>query len=102
MTLLAPPNNSTALASFVLGLISTAVSFLIGFWFPLTALSILLGLAVIAVPAVLAVIFGFVGISTANRLGGRRRVYAVWGVVLGFTPLLWMIAGQLLSMLAGR
>ena len=37
-------------------------------------------------PALLALIFGFIGINTANRLGGKRRGLAIAAVVLGFAP----------------
>ena len=74
---LAPPTNAFALAGFILGTVALALSAIPGAW------------ALALVPALLAIIFGFVGITTANRLAGKRRKLAIWSVVLGFSPL-WL------------
>lgn len=79
---LAPPSNALALAGFVLGAAGVLLVFVPGAW----ALPLL--------PALLAVIFGFVGITTANRLAGRRKVMAVWAVILGVVGFVlpWIVA----------
>lgn len=88
---IAPPNNSLALASVILGGISWLVAGLMGLA-DASPLSLIIALLLAGVPGILAIIFGFVGISTANRLGGKRRALAIWGVVLGFTPAIaWLI-----------
>lgn len=94
---LAPPNNSLALASLVLGLIAVAIAFVGGITGASTPLSIILVLFIAGIPGLLSIIFGFVGISTANRLGGKRRGLAIWGVVLGFCPVLAFVLGTILS-----
>ena len=101
--LLAPPTNALALAGFTLG----CVAFSCGMFVPLSMPPLLLLvlfpalLLFVCIPAVLAIIFGFVGINTANRLGGKRKSFAVWAVVLGFSPLpVWML-GQLVGALFG-
>jgi len=95
---LAPPNNSLALAGFILGWIALGISVLIGF-IPgsLTPLAILITFALAGVPGLLAIIFGFIGISTANRMQGRRRGKAIAAVILGFSPILGLFIGQFLS-----
>jgi hypothetical protein len=46
-------------------------------------------------PALLAIIFGFIGLGTASRLNGLRRNEALWGTILGFAPipitLVWIV-----------
>ena len=75
--LLAPPTNALALAGFILGLLAVALAAI-----PDARLLAL-------VPGLLAVIFGFVGVNTANRSAGKRRKLAILSVVLGFSPL-WL------------
>ena len=84
---LAPPTNALALAGFILGLIAAVATGFVDYW---TGTLVVL----ILTPALLAVIFGFVGINTANRLGGKRRKLAIWSVMLGFSPiwLTWVLA----------
>ena len=74
---MAPPTNALALAGYILGAVAVALSVFLG-W---------LGLFIGFVPALLAIIFGFVGINTANRMGGLRKRDAVWAVVMGFMAL---------------
>lgn len=90
--LLAPPKNSTALASQVLGIVSYGVGFVVCLVGGGLATG-LIAFAVAALPALVAVILGFVGLSTANRLGGVRRKQAIVGIVLGFTPWLAVLLG---------
>lgn len=73
---IAPPTNALALAGLILGIIAAILSIFYGGWI----------LALL--PALLALIFGFVGINTANRLGGKRRGMAIAAVILAFSPLL--------------
>ena len=91
---LAPPNNSLALASNVLGWISAGLGLTIGFLVTaVTPLSIVAVLLISGVPGLLAIVFGFIGISTANRLGGLRKGMALIGVILGFLPLFAFVLG---------
>ena len=92
---LAPPTNALALAGFILGCVAVAGGLLVPGW----TLPLLL---LFAVPGLLAIIFGFVGVNTANRLGGRRKRLAVWSVILGFSPVLaWMLSRFLLAVFFG-
>jgi hypothetical protein len=72
-----PSSNGLAVAALVLGVVGTALS-LIPF----------LGLFLCWLPALLAIIFGFVGLGTARRSNGFRRTEALWGAILGFAPIL--------------
>lgn len=67
------PSNGLAVAGFVLGVVAVALAAVPApvLWF--------MGL----VPAVLAVVFGAVGVATAKRNGGLYRGFAVWSVALG-------------------
>ena len=91
---MAPTTNALALASLVLALVAHGIALFFAVLGPTPSP---LGILVFAwlptiVPALLAIIFGFIGISTANRTGGLRHQVAVWGVILGFTPMLaWML-----------
>gem|GEM_PF-2844295 len=71
--MVARPTNGIAVAAVVLGV----VGFVVGL-FPIA------GIFLFWIPALLAIIFGFIGISTASRLGGLNRGQAIWGVILGF------------------
>jgi hypothetical protein len=44
-------------------------------------------------PAVVAIVFGFIGLSRANRNKGLHRTEALWGVICGFLPIPLMILG---------
>lgn len=79
----AGPSNSAATASFVLGLI--------GFF--LTPIPFFIGLFLGGIPALLAVIFGIVGISRARPLGGRGLAFAIVGLVLGSLAVLSIFVG---------
>ena len=84
-TQLDQPKNALAVAGFALGLIASACALFIPQFFVAMFLAF--------VPAVLALIFGVIGISRANRLGGRGRALAIWAVVLGLAPsLVWLAA----------
>jgi hypothetical protein len=68
-----PSTNGLAVAALILG----TIGFVIG-------LIPIAGIFLFWVPALLAIIFGFIGISTASRLNGLNRPQAIWGVILGF------------------
>ncbi|MDQ1555779.1 MAG: hypothetical protein QOI02_781, partial [Actinomycetota bacterium] len=38
-------------------------------------------------PAMLGIIFGCVGLSTANRLNGLNKAAATWAIILGASPI---------------
>ncbi len=68
-----PPGNGIAIAALILGI-----------WgFLTTGIPLFVGLFLGAVPDILAIVFGIVGIVRANRIGGRGRVPATFGLVLG-------------------
>jgi uncharacterized membrane protein len=79
-------NNGVALAAVILGAIGAALS-----------LIPILGVFLCWVPAILGIIFGFVGLSNAKKLNGLRKNVALWGVILGFVPIpitiIWIIVG---------
>lgn len=78
-----PPRNPPATASLVLGIIGV-----------LPALTIV-GLVFSPVPAVLAVIFGFIGHYKASvvKVGSRTSIA---GLCLGFAPLaIWVIVASI-------
>jgi hypothetical protein len=86
-----PNSNGLAVAALVLGVVGTALS-LIPF----------LGLFLCWLPALLAIVFGFVGLGTARRSNGFRRTEALWGAILGFAPILitvvwYVIVGGLIG-----
>jgi len=94
---MAAPNNSLALASVILGAIASGIAFAVGtVSYGMDPLLLILTLMVTGVPGLLAIIFGFIGVSTANRLNGKRRAQAVWGIVLGFSPILALFLGGIL------
>jgi hypothetical protein len=71
-----PSGNGLAIAALVLGLV--AVVF---------ALIPLAGAFLCWLPAVLAIVFGALGIGAAKRLGGYRRSLAIWGLLCGVLAL---------------
>jgi len=90
---LVPPTNALALAGFILGCVAVGGGFLLPGW----ALPLF-----VCVPGLLAIIFGFVGVNTANRLGGLRKRLAVWSVVLGFSPVpVFVLSRFLLAVVFG-
>lgn len=74
---LGPPTNALAFAGYILGAVAMGLSVFLG-W---------IGLFIGFVPAILAIVFGFVGINTANRMNGLRKRDAVWAVIMGFLAL---------------
>ncbi|MBV9099858.1 MAG: DUF4190 domain-containing protein [Candidatus Dormibacteraeota bacterium] len=71
----APPGNGIAIAAGVCGIIAVVPS-----WIPIfNIVSIILG--------ILAVVFGFIGNSRANRLGGAGRGMSVTGIVCGIVAI---------------
>ncbi|MHA6694675.1 hypothetical protein [Homoserinimonas sp. A520] len=91
---IAPPTNALALAGLILGVVAAVIGLLT----PSATLMLLLAF----IPGLLAIIFGFIGIYMANRMGGLRRKHAIWAVVLGFTPVVvWLVAGWLLAAVFG-
>jgi hypothetical protein len=71
-----PSTNGLAIAALILGIVGAALS-----------LIPVLGLFLCWLPALLAIVFGFIGLSTARRLNGLRRSEALWGTILGFAPI---------------
>ena len=74
--------------SLILGIVAATLS-LIPF----------IGLALCWLPALLAIIFGCIGLGTASRIGGYRKTTAIWGIVCGLLPIpitffgLFVVAG---------
>ncbi|WP_345377107.1 hypothetical protein [Frondihabitans cladoniiphilus] len=79
-----PVTNGLAVASLVLGIVSAAL-----------ALIPLVGPFLCWLPALLAIIFGCIGIGTANRIGGYRKSSAVWGIICGLLPIPITVFGLL-------
>lgn len=71
-----PVTNDLAVASLVLGIVSAALS-LVPFAGPFMCW----------LPALLAIIFGIIGVGTASRIGGYRRGSAIAGIVCGLLPI---------------
>ena len=76
------PSNGVAVASLVLGL----VAIVLGVWIPIPILG-LVTMVLAFVPAVLAVVFGHVGLRAATRVGGLGRGASVTGLILGYVTL---------------
>lgn len=76
-----PSTNGLAVASLVLGIVAV-----------LLAAIPLVGLALFPLPALLALIFGVIGVITGNRLGGKRVAIAIAGIVLSLSPIAIAIA----------
>jgi hypothetical protein len=75
--------NGFATASLVLGIIG----------FVLMGIPLFIGWFLGGIPDVLAVIFGILGISQSNRLGGVGKTSAIVGLVLGGVSLLSVFVG---------
>lgn len=82
-----PSNNGIAIAGLILGITGAAL-----------ALIPLLGLFLCGLPALLAIIFGFVGLSHPT---GFRKKEAIWSVILGFSPpvifILQLVVGGIIN-----
>ena len=70
-----PATNGLAIAGLVTGIVGAALS-----------LIPLVGMFLCWLPALLGIIFGFIGLGTANRTG-LRRIEARWAIILGFAPI---------------
>lgn len=81
--------NGIAVAALVCGIVSVAIG-----WIPVL-------FAIGAVLAVLAIIFGIVGIRRAGS-GGRRRGFAITGLVTGSVGVLVAVAGLMLTIVVFR
>lgn len=86
--------NGVALAAVILGAIGAGLS-----------LIPLVGPFLCWAPAILGIIFGFVGLSNAKKLNGLRKNLALWGVILGFAPIpisiIWLIIGAIGAAVTG-
>lgn len=80
-----PPSNGLAVAGMVLGIVG-AVCSLIPF----------VGVFLCWLPALLGIIFGFIGLGTAKRTGGFRRVEAITAIVCGFLPIPIILFGVMI------
>jgi hypothetical protein len=78
-----PPTNGMAVASMVLGIVGITIG-----WF------------LMAIPSVLAVIFGHVALGTMRRTGQQGRGMAIAGLVTGYI-VVGVVAVLLLAALAG-
>jgi hypothetical protein len=80
-----PPSNGLAVAGMVLGIVGTVCS-LIPF----------VGVFLCWLPALLGIIFGFIGLGTAKRAGGFRRTEAITAIVCGFLPIPIILFGVMI------
>jgi uncharacterized membrane protein len=71
-----PATNGLAIAGMVLGIVGA-----------LLALIPFAGVFLCWLPALLGIIFGFIGLGTANRNYGVRRGEAIAAIVCGFLPI---------------
>lgn len=76
------PSNGVAIAALVLGI----VAIVLGVWIPIPILGLVV-MFLAFVPAVLAVVFGHVGLRVAARTGGLGRGASVTGLILGYLTL---------------
>ncbi|MET4780167.1 hypothetical protein [Glaciihabitans sp. UYNi722] len=83
----AQPTNSLPVAGFVLGIISATFALCFA----------LIGVFIGFVPAVLAIVFGFVGQSAAKRMGGLHMRIAKWSAGLGIITFVLPLAHAALS-----
>ncbi|CAN5372695.1 hypothetical protein BH11ACT4_BH11ACT4_05110 [soil metagenome] len=67
------PTNGLAVAGLILAIVGLFL-----------ALIPFVGFFLFWVPSILGIVFGFIGLSTATRLGGLHRMSALWAVILGF------------------
>ncbi|PJJ71538.1 hypothetical protein CLV46_1087 [Diaminobutyricimonas aerilata] len=89
------PSNGMGIAAMILGI----VAIVIGIWTPVPVLGLVSAFLAFA-PAVLAAVFGHIGLSRAAGLGGIGRGQSLSGLVLGYVTLgiivlttaLWMAA----------
>lgn len=76
------PSNGSGIAALVLGIVAIAM----GVWIPVPFLGLFM-MFLAFVPAVLAVIFGHVGLAVARRFHGTGRGQALAGLILGYVTL---------------
>ncbi|WP_174843925.1 DUF4190 domain-containing protein [Cryobacterium sandaracinum] len=94
------PTNGMAITSLVLGI----VAIITGIWIPIPILGLFM-MFLAFLPAVLAVIFGHVGLRNATRLGGIGRGASLTGLILGYitlgisviTTFLWIVTAAAAS-----
>ncbi|KAM9862040.1 hypothetical protein ACI1US_02147 [Leucobacter sp. BZR 635] len=84
-----PPNNAMAVTSLILGIVGG----LIGIWSPFPIFGIIAG-AVAFLPALLAIVFGHMGLRTSNRTGVGRGV-ALTGLVFGYLTIAIIVGSTL-------
>jgi uncharacterized membrane protein len=97
------PSNGAAVASLVLGIVAIAA----GVWIVIPILGLFM-MFLAFLPAVLAVVFGHVGLVHAARAGRKGHGQAVTGLILGYatlgisvlTTFVWIVAAG--SAAAGR
>lgn len=83
------PTNGIAIAGLVLGIIGASI-----------ALIPIIGVFFAWLPAVLAIIFGSIGLYNASRLGGLRRATSWWALALGLSPIpIWFAGAAILTLL---
>jgi hypothetical protein len=70
-----PATNGLAIAGLVTGIVGAALSLI-----PVA------GVFLCWLPALLGIIFGFIGLGTATRTG-LRRTESIWAIILGFVPI---------------
>ncbi|MBB5617189.1 DUF4190 domain-containing protein [Microcella frigidaquae] len=92
-----PPVSGLAIASLILGLLTTLPALLALLIRSGGFLAVLLYLIVVGVPALIAVVLGHVALSTIKRAERRGRGMAVWGVALGYLALAAPLVAALLA-----
>lgn len=77
-----PPSNGLAVTALVLGVVAIVT----GVWTPIPFLGIAAAMTAF-IPAVLAVIFGHIGLNRARSIGGTGRSQALAGLWTGYITL---------------
>lgn len=77
-----PPSNGLALTALVLGIVAIVT----GVWTPIPFFGLLAAFTAI-IPAVLAVVFGHVGLNRSRSISGTGRGQALAGLWTGYATL---------------
>lgn len=92
-----PPVSGLAVASLILGLLTTLPALLALLIRSGGFLAFLLYLLSVGVPALIAVVLGHVALSTIKRAERRGRGMAGWGVALGYLALAAPVVAAVLA-----
>ena len=86
----APAGNGIAVAAFVLGLVALVLRVVL-YYLTGGSLGTIVSLGILLIPAILAIVFGAVGIARSRRVG-RGMPFAIIGLALGALQILFVLA----------